>query len=251
MWWRASENEYASGEPEYFNGSKLEVRYVAFRLDEAPVDDVRVRKALAMSIQRTEIPNALKGGELPTKSWLPPGMFGYDATIGHGYDPDAARALLADAGYPDGSGFPPTTLLFRAGDDWKLAAENLQQQWKRELGIDITIETREQKAFFGEIDGEAPPPAHLARWVADFPDPENFMSLFKSNSGNNSLGFGSGRYDELVGMFMKEEVPACGFSLGVERILLLMEERGLFDDERADIDVLVTMWNAEFAPQTL
>lgn len=186
------------GEPGYYNGPKLEVRYIGLRLDHPPMDDVRVRKALAKSIQRTEFPEVLKGGELPTKTWLPKGMFGHAPDIGHSYAPDEARKLLADAGYPDGKGFPDVLLLFRAGNDWSLLAENLQQQWKRELGISVEIQVREQKAFFREIDGEKPPPAHLARWIADFPDPENFMSLFKANSGNNTLKFASDEYDELV-----------------------------------------------------
>ncbi len=184
--------------PEYFNGPKLEVRYVGIRVDAPPLDDPKVRAALAKSLKRDELPEVLKGGEIPVQAWLPPGMFGNSPDVGHAYDPDEARKLLAEAGYPDGKGFPGFTLLFRAGDDWRLQAENLQQQWKRELGIDVEIQTREQKAFFREIDGEQPPPAHLARWIADFPDPENFMSLFKSNSGNNSLGFSSTVYDEHV-----------------------------------------------------
>lgn len=183
---------------DYYNGPKLEVRYIGLRLDDPAMKDVRVRQALAKSIQRDEFPEVLKGGEIPTKTWLPRGMFGHAPEIGLDYAPDEARALLADAGYPAGKGFPGFLLLFRAGDDWSLLAENLQQQWKRELGIDVEIQVREQKAFFREIDGEQPPPAHLARWIADFPDPENFMSLFKSNSGNNSLKFASRQFDALV-----------------------------------------------------
>jgi oligopeptide transport system substrate-binding protein len=213
------------GKPEYFNGSKLEVRYIGLRLDEPPMDDVRVRKALAMSIQRTELPNVLKGGELPTNTWLPPGMFGHAPEIGYGYQPDRARKLLAEAGYPEGEGFPGFRLLFRAGDDWRLVAENLQQQWKRELGIDVEIQVREQKAFFREIDGEAPPPTHLARWIADFPDPENFMSLFKSNSGNNTLGFASDRYDELVEQAVRTDSPDARKNMydEAQRILVVEE----------------------------
>ena len=182
----------------YYNGPKLEVRYVGFRLDRAPMDRAEVRQALSMAIDRTAFPAVLRGGELPTKTWLPPGMFGHAPDVGDGYNPDRARELLASAGYPGGEGFPEVTLLFRAGDDWRLMAENLQEQWRKELGVEINIQVRDQKVFFQEIDGDAPPPMHLARWVADFPDPENFMGLFKSNSGNNSLGFKNKRFDELV-----------------------------------------------------
>lgn len=209
------------GKPAYVNEPKLEVRYVGIRVDKPPFDDVRVRRALALSIKREELPRVLKGGERPTKTWLPEGLFGHDPRIGYDYDPEKARAELEASGW-DGSGEP--LLLFRAGDDWRLIAENLQEQWRRELGIDVRIETREQKVFFREIDGEAPPPAHLARWVADFPDPENFMSLFKSNSGNNSLGFASKRYDELVEAAVRTDDEATRRAHYAEAQRILVEE---------------------------
>lgn len=88
---------------------------------------------------------------------------------------------------------------------------------------------------------------HLARGLSYYTGP---IFEIRSDDFSGSLG-GGGRYDELIGMFMKEDVPACGFSLGVERILYLMEERGMVADSRADVQVLVTMWNEEFAPNTL
>lgn len=211
------------GRPEYYNGPMLQVRYIGLRLDKAPMNDVRVRKALAKSIKREEFPEVLKGGELVTKTWLPKGMFGNAPDVGLDYAPDEARKLLAEAGYPDGKGFPGFVLLFRAGDDWSLIAENLQQQWKRELDIDVEIQVREQKAFFGEIDGDQPPPAHLARWIADFPDPENFMSLFKANSGNNTLKFASDRYDQLVENAVRtdDDVERLQMYTDAQRILLV------------------------------
>jgi histidyl-tRNA synthetase len=89
--------------------------------------------------------------------------------------------------------------------------------------------------------------AYLARGLSYYTGP---IFEIRSDDFSGSLG-GGGRYDELIGMFMKEDVPACGFSLGVERILFLMEERGMFDESRADVDVLVTMWNDDTAPETL
>ena len=70
----------------------------------------------------------------------------------------------------------------------------------------------------------------------------------RSDDFSGSLG-GGGRYDELIGMFSNDEVPACGFSLGVERILVLMEERDMFEETAPPADVLVTVWNEQFAPK--
>ncbi len=231
------------GRPGYQNLPKLETRYVGIRVDQAPMDDVRVRKALAMATRRTDFPTVLKGGEIPSNTWLPPGMFGHEPDVGLAYDPEAARAMLAEAGYPGGNGFPEITLLFRAGDDWRLIAENLQQQWKRELGISIKVQTREQKVFFQEIDGEAPPPAHLARWIADFPDPENWMSLFESNSGNNSLAFASKKYDQLVDAAVETDDP-------VERKRLYdAAQKVLVVEEVAMIPIYVAAQNVLVSPR--
>lgn len=213
------------GDENYYNGTKLEVRYVGIRIDDPAMKDNRVRRALAMSIKREEFPAVLKGGEIPSDVWLPKGMFGYAPGTGIPYNPEAAKKLLAEAGFPEGKGFPKTTLLFRAGDDWQLIAQNVQQQWKKNLGIEIQIEVREQKVFFREIAGDGPPPMHLARWIADFPDPENFMGLFKSNSGNNSLAFANPVYDKLVDDAVLTDDPKIRFKAyeDAQKILVVDE----------------------------
>lgn len=88
---------------------------------------------------------------------------------------------------------------------------------------------------------------YLARGLSYYTGP---IFEIRSNDFSGSLG-GGGRYDGLIGMFMKENVPACGFSLGVERILVLMEERGLFRDEDGGVDALVTLWDAHTTPASL
>lgn len=185
------------GRDDYVNLATLEARYVGFHQAAPPLDDVRVRRALVQAVDRDEVARVLGGGERPLASFLPPGMFGHAPDIGLAFDPDAARAELAAAGYPGGDGFPELELLYRSGDDWRLQAENLQEQWRRQLGIPIRVVVHDQAAFFRRI-ADDPPPMHLARWIADFPDPENFMSLFTSGSGNNHLAFSDPDYDALV-----------------------------------------------------
>lgn len=211
-------------DPSYYNGPKLEVRYVAYRSDRPPLNDLNLRKALTMAIDRRQLPRVLRGGELATTSWLPPGMFGHNPSLGLGYQPEQARALLAQAGFPKGEGMPKLTLLFRSGDDWRLIAENLQQQWARELSIEVDIQVRDQKVFFREIDDkQAPPTMHLARWIADFPDPENFMNLFTSTSGNNSLGFAQADYDALVDKAVRTDDRATRKQLYDQAQTVLLE----------------------------
>lgn len=87
---------------------------------------------------------------------------------------------------------------------------------------------------------------YLARGLSYYTGP---IFEIRSDEFRGSLG-GGGRYDELIGMFTKRSLPACGFSLGVERILVLMEERGMFDEEPPPVDVLVTLWNDDFTPNS-
>lgn len=87
----------------------------------------------------------------------------------------------------------------------------------------------------------------LARGLSYYTGP---IFEIRSDDFRGSLG-GGGRYDGLIGMFTKQSVPACGFSLGVERILVLMEERGMFDSQRPAVDVLVTLWDDACTPQSI
>ncbi len=100
-------------------------------------------------------------------------------------------------------------------------------------------------------DGPAGPAIHfdpyLARGLSYYTGP---IFEIRSDDFSGSLG-GGGRYDELIGMFSKQDVPACGFSLGVERILVVMEDRGMFDDDDTGLDVMVTLWNADTTPSAL
>lgn len=88
---------------------------------------------------------------------------------------------------------------------------------------------------------------YLARGLSYYTGP---IFEIRSDDFSGSLG-GGGRYDTLIGMFSKQDVPACGFSLGVERILVVMEDRGMFDDEDAGLDALVTLWNSDTTPSAL
>lgn len=88
---------------------------------------------------------------------------------------------------------------------------------------------------------------YLARGLAYYTGP---IFEIRSDDAAGSIG-GGGRYDELVGMFTKQSLPACGFSLGIERILIVMEQRGMFSDEPAGADVMVSLWNEELTPQSL
>jgi len=183
--------------PEYSNMPQLRGYYYGFNTQKDPFNDARVRRAFALSINRSRIPVILKGGELPTASWIPKGMFAHNESIGLHFDPEKARQLLADAGFPNGKGFPKVTAMYNTGDVNRLIAEYLQAQWKEHLGVTIEFDSQEWKVFLDRLQNDTPAMFRLG-WGADFPDPDNFMNLFLSSSGNNRLHWENPEYDALV-----------------------------------------------------
>lgn len=193
-------------QPGYINLPQLRGYYYGFNVKRPPVDDPLVRRALAHAIDRSKIPVILQGGELPTASWIPKGMLGYNPDLGPAFDPDLARQLLAQAGYPEGKGFPPVTAVYNTDDTNRLVAEFVQAQWKEHLNVNVEIESQEWKVFLKRLQLD-PPQIFRLGWGADFPDPDNFMNLFISTSGNNHMRWSNPRYDELVARGAAESAP--------------------------------------------
>ncbi len=192
--------------PEYRNVPLLRGYYYGFNTGKAPFNDARVRRALAHAIDRSKIPTILKGGEIPTASWIPKGMFGYNEKAGAGFDPARARELLKQAGYPEGRGFPTVTAVYNSDPVHRLISEFIQDQWKRHLNIQVEFDSQEWKVFLSGLKLD-PPPIFRLGWGADFPDPDNFMNLFTSTSGNNHLRWANTKYDELVAEGAAETDP--------------------------------------------
>jgi histidyl-tRNA synthetase len=170
---------------------------------------------------------------------------------------DGVRAGLEELGLSEDAVELLTTAfpgIGSSGDDFDVLNEQTLSRLSEHLGDheagSAAVEELRQVLEFTRHSPAAPYlvlDAYLARGLSYYTGP---IFEIRSDDFSGSLG-GGGRYDELIGMFMKDDVPACGFSLGVERILFLMEERGMFDDSRADVDVLITMWNDETASETL
>ncbi len=183
--------------PDYVQAPFLRGYYYGFNVEKAPFDDVRVRQAFSMAINREEIPRILKGGELPATSWIPAGMFAHNPTIGLSFNLKKAQRLLTEAGYDSGSDLPPITLAFNTDPTNRLLAQNIQAQWKRNLGVSVLLDNMEWKVYLGQLKQDAPQVFRLG-WGADYPDPDNFMNLFTSTSGNNNTRWGNPDYDRLI-----------------------------------------------------
>jgi oligopeptide transport system substrate-binding protein len=183
--------------PDYVHAPFLRGYYYGFNVKKKPFDDVRVRRAFALAVDRREFPVILKGGEIPVTSWIPPGMFGYQPKVGLPFDPVSARRLLSEAGYPEGRGFPKVDAVFNSSPENQMIAENLQEQWKRNLHVAVSLSNQDWKVYLKTLEVD-PPPLFRLGWGADYPDPDNFMNLFTAASGNNHTRWTDPHYDALI-----------------------------------------------------
>ena len=190
---------YYKKSKEYINTPQLRGYYYGFNIRKKPFDDMRVRRAFSMAIDRKRITDVLKGGEIPASSWIPKGMFGYNENIGLKFNPEEARRLLAEAGYSSGKGFPEVNITFNTDAENKLIAENVQSQLKENLNINVKLDNQEWKVYLKTLKTK-PPEIFRLGWGADYPDPDNFMNLFTSSSGNNNTDWVNPEYDRLIAM---------------------------------------------------
>ncbi|MHB8105991.1 MAG: peptide ABC transporter substrate-binding protein [Candidatus Cryosericum sp.] len=181
--------------------------YYMFNTTKKPFNDVRVRKALALAIDRKGIATAVtKGGEVPALAYVPNGIAdaapGSDfRTVGGTFYKDkdiaTAKALLAQAGYPNGKGFPAFTLLFNTSPRHQSIAEAIQQMWKQNLGINCTLKVEEWGVYLDDRNNLNYQVAR-AGWIGDYMDPNTFLDMFVTGGGNNGTGYANKTYDALI-----------------------------------------------------
>ena len=162
------------------------------------LSDKRVRRALGMAVDREKIVNQiLKAGQVPSYAITPPNTMGYYPQSDLRYDPQQARALLAEAGYPNGEGFPVTEILYNTQEEHRKVAVAIQQMWKQELNINVVLVNQEWKVY---LDNEANGNYQISRgaWIGDYVDPNNFLDMWLCGGGNNRTGWCNPDYDKLI-----------------------------------------------------
>ena len=215
--------------PYYHAHTILGTYFYRFNVTRKPFDDPRVRRALALAIDKKRIVERItRAGEEPAGSLTPPGFTGYEAPPGLGYDPEKARALLAEAGYPGGKGFPSASILYSAtGAQNAQIATEIQAIWRENLGIEVGLRAQEWKVYLNSLAG-LDYDMGQSSWVGDYPDPNTFLDCFVTGRGNNRTGWSSPAYDGLLADARREADP-------VRRMAILREAEALLVDQAAPV----------------
>ena len=198
--------------------------FYRFNCTKKPFDDPRVRKALALAVDREQVVERVtKGSEMPACFFTPPGAKYYVAPEGVGHDIETARRLLAEAGYPNGEGFPKVELLYNTMDLHREIAQAIQHMWKRDLNIEIGLVNQDWKVYLNsmnQLDYD------LARssWYGDYLDPNSFLDCFVTGAGNNRTGWSSPAYDALIAQAARERDPQKRNAIFFEAETILLDE---------------------------
>jgi len=156
---------------------------------------------------------------------VPPST-GYTPAKGYDFDPAAARKLLAEAGYPDGKGFPTFTILYNTSSAHKSIAEFVQAQWKVNLGINVSLMNQEWGTYLDTRSQSHNFDIARAGWIGDYLDPSTFLEMFITGGTQNDGLYSNPKYDELLN---KARVTS-----GTERFQYLMDaEKILIDQDMA------------------
>lgn len=193
--WR---NQLKETKKDYKFGPYLQIEYLAVNTKIPPLQDPRVRRALSMAINRQIIADQAPG-RMPLTAFTPK-MDGYENAQGEGYNPEMARKLLAEAGFPDGKGFPEIELLYNTAESNKQTMEILQSMFKKELNLKVELTNVEWRVYLEKTRSTKMEFKGLARrgWIGDYVDPNTFLDLMTTSSANNGTGWGDKKYDDML-----------------------------------------------------
>jgi oligopeptide transport system substrate-binding protein len=164
-----------------------------------PFADPRVRQAFCMAVDKQLLVDQVVRKSNPTADiFVPRGSIpGYPKVTGIGYDPERARGLLAEAGFPGGEGFPEVVILFNTGFAHGDIAQAVLGTWKQNLGVSGRVHGKEGKTF-REDKKKVNFVICRASWYGDYGDPTTFLEMFETGNGNNDSGFSDANYDRLL-----------------------------------------------------
>jgi oligopeptide transport system substrate-binding protein len=226
-----SDADRFAGNPEQLQYAQLSTVGLQFNVTRAPFDNVDVRRAFTAAIDRdTFVTEVRDGVGQATTSWLPPGVPGYNPDRGSDYsfDADKAKEFLSDAGFGDGEGLPEITVMVGDSESEALSAQFVQEQIKRNLGVDIGIETLESATFqdrFLASDFQLT----LGGWSADYADPENWLpTLWGTGEGNNISQYSNTEFDDVMAQAAEEPDAEARADLYAQGEAILIDDDAAF-----------------------
>jgi oligopeptide transport system substrate-binding protein len=209
------------------------VYYYALNTTVEPMDDVRVRRALTLAIDRTAIVETVaKGGQIPATTMVSQASRDENGDVfsvrcgDYGIPVDGsgveeAKQLLADAGYPNGEGFPELEIMYNTSEGHKAIAEAIQEMWKQNLNIDVTL-TNQEWAVFQDTRKQGNFQIARSGWIGDYSDPMTYLGMFVTGSPMNYSRWEDADYDALLEA-AKTQAPAERFATLEKALDMVME----------------------------
>ena len=242
--WERARRQYAG---EYVSAPESATHYVGFDVDRPPFDDPRVRRAFAMATERTLLADQILGGHLfPAKGgFIPQGVPGHSENIGLPYNPVQAKKLIAEAGFPEGNGFPQVDACAR--ERMSTQARALQEQWYKNLGVEIIWNILPWKEYLARLDQN---PAQIFQfgWVADYPDPDSFL---RTSNVHQRTKWEDATYNELVEKARRVLDQKERLKLYSRADKILIESAAIIPLTYSRSHTLVKPWIRQFPAQAL
>lgn len=213
--------------PLYSNSVEMAIYYLAFNTEAPPFDDVNVRRAFAMSIDRHKVVETVfMNAWLPATGIIPPAVPGYtseDKTFG--FDPDGARAALAASSYGSPEGLPPIIITeMGGGASASIDTQAFLEQWREELGVEVQVRQTDRATLTADLDAGR---LQLFNdgWSMDYPDPESVIDLkFHSESPLNDVRYENPEVDRLIEAARVEQNPELRLQLYRDAEEILIDE---------------------------
>jgi len=176
----------------------LGTMYIRVNVTRPHLSDPRVRQALALAINREHLTTYVnKSGKIPAYNLTPPDTAGFTPEARFEGGLEEARALLTEAGFPNGRDLPRIDVLYPTSENGKVIAEAIQEMWRRELGINVRLVNQEWKVYLDSMNTLDYDLA-VSIWIGDYVDPNTFLDMFETDNGNNRTGWSNAEYDRLL-----------------------------------------------------
>lgn len=212
---------------------------IYFNVTKPPFDDRRVRQAFALAVNRAQVAGLARAhgrDATPATTFTPPDVLGRDLyqQVGLPSNPERARKLLAEAGYPGGAGFPQVTIVSNSAELNEAMIHEIAGMWRANLGVDVQVEFMEVWDDYLARLANDPPPLFRLGWLQDERDPHERLGSFHSAHENNHALFADPEYDQLV-----EDAQAAADDPPLRQALYIQAERILCEQEAA----IIPLWH--------